>query len=98
MPGHYILEGLLVTQYAGDQTPIQASIGSPFWTYLGCDDKVEDGQAECFGSAENWVYATFDGIFVVEHIPGDIAYLVGLLVFTRVVTLLGLQFLNYRKT
>mmetsp|Transcript_27588 Transcript_27588/g.66312 ORF Transcript_27588/g.66312 Transcript_27588/m.66312 type:complete len:915 (-) Transcript_27588:593-3337(-) len=98
MPGHYILEGLLVTQYAGDQTPIQASIGSPFWTYLGCDDKVEEGQTECFGSAEDWVYATFDGIFVPENIPGDIAYLVGLLVFTRVVTLLGLQFLNYRKT
>lgn len=34
LPGHYILEGLLTTQFNNDNTPIEATTGSPFWQYL----------------------------------------------------------------
>jgi ABC-type multidrug transport system ATPase subunit/ABC-type multidrug transport system permease subunit len=99
LPGHYILEGLLVTQFNGDETPIAASPGSPFWDYLGCDEQIADEATEgCTGTAEEWVFATFGGIFIPDHIPGCIAYLVGLLVFSRIVALWALGNLNYRKT
>merc|ERR1712003_331406 len=35
LPGHYILEGLLTTQYENDNTQIQAQVGSPFYVSLG---------------------------------------------------------------
>ena len=34
LPGHYILEGLLTTQFNNDGTPIEATTGSFFWDYL----------------------------------------------------------------
>jgi len=98
MPGHYILEGLLVTQYYKDETPIEASTDSPFWDYLGCDQQIAEGATNCVGTAEEWVYASFEGAFVIEHVPGCIGYLIGMVVLTRIVTVYGLGYLNYRKT
>jgi ABC-type multidrug transport system ATPase subunit/ABC-type multidrug transport system permease subunit len=98
MPGHYILEGLLVTQFQGDTTQILASPGSLFWDFLGCDDHILESNPECSGTAEEWIYASFGGIFVPENIAGDILYLVSLLLLTRIVSLVALERLNYRKT
>lgn len=82
----------------GDQTAIQASTGTAFWNYLDCDEKIAGGATECFGTTEEWVFATFGGVFVPEHLPANVDYLVGLLVLTRLVMLAGLQFVNFRKT
>jgi ABC-type multidrug transport system permease subunit len=100
MPGHYIFEGLLVSQFDGDQTPIIASPGSPFWEFLGCDDKVGPGtlETECVGTADQWVFASFGGNFIPEHIPTNMAYLVILFVATRAITGFSLGALNYRRT
>jgi ABC-type multidrug transport system permease subunit len=94
MPGHYIFEGLIVSQFDGDQTPITASPGTPFWELLKCDDKP----TPCVGTAEQWVFATFQGNFLPEHLPADIIYLVCLFVVTRLVTGFALGTLNYRST
>jgi ABC-type multidrug transport system permease subunit len=72
-PGHYILEGLLVTQFNNDDTPIVATPGTSFWNFLGCNSQT---QTECVGTAEEWIYATFDGAFVIENIPKDVGYLI----------------------
>ena len=99
LPGHYILEGLLTTQFDGDDTPILASTGTAFWDYLIATDQcVDDFTVPCYGTAEEWIFSTFGGIFVIDHVPGCIAYLVGLLVLTRIVGLWALGNLNYRKT
>lgn len=95
MPGHYIFEGLIVSQFDNDKTPITASPGTPFWQFLACDDQIE---ATCVGTAEQWVFASFGGNFVPEHIPGNIIYLVILLVMTRIITALALAYLNHRRT
>jgi hypothetical protein len=98
MPGHYVVEGLLVSQFYQDATPIQASAGSNFWNYLGCDQQIENGATECTGSAEDWVYATFEGVWVIENIPANIGYLVGMVLLTRILTVFGLGYCNYRRT
>jgi hypothetical protein len=98
MPGHYILEGMLTSQFNGDDTQIEASAGSNFWNYLGCEEQFENGAKTCTGSAQDWVFATFDGAWVPEHIPANIAYLVGMVLLMRVLTVFGLGYLNYRRT
>jgi len=94
LPGHYILEGLLTTQYENDNTKITAQVGSPFYIYLGCDGSEE----ECIGTAEEWIIATFNGEFSRENVHYDIIYLVCMTILTRVVTVLALGHLNYRST
>jgi ABC-type multidrug transport system ATPase subunit/ABC-type multidrug transport system permease subunit len=98
MPGHYIFEGLLMTQYNNNDTPIQASTGSAFWDSLDCDSQIADGATECIGTAEQWVDATFAGVFSIDNIPVNIAYLVALLFTTRFITWWALGHLNYRST
>jgi hypothetical protein len=94
LPGHYILEGLLTTQYQNDTTEIKAAVGSPFYVSLGCDGSEE----KCSGHAEDWVNVTFDGTFSIDNVPYDIAYLVGMTILTRVVTVWSLGHLNHRST
>ena len=99
LPGHYILEGLMTTQYENDTTPIAAQPGSPFYDYLiGTDQCSGDIDEGCTGTAEEWVYATFDGEFSRANVPYDILYLVVATILTRVVTVWALGHLNYRST
>lgn len=98
MPGHYILEGLLMTQFDGDDQPIQASPGSAFWDSLDCDSQIAGGATECFGTASQWVNAEFAGVFSIDNVPVDIIYLVALLFFTRFITVWALGHLNFRST
>jgi ABC-type multidrug transport system permease subunit len=98
LPGHYILEGLLTSQFNNDPTLIEATPGTPFWDYLNCDSEVNAGQESCKGTAEEWIFATFEGEFVIENLPTDIGYLIGMVLVTRILTVFGLGHLNYRRT
>lgn len=94
MPGHYFNEGLIVSQYDGDDTPIEATPGSAFYESL---DQCVDPSIPCYGTAEEWVEANFPE-WSPNHIPWNILYLIGLIVFTRIVTFWALTSLNYRST
>lgn len=89
MPGHYILEGLLTTQFNNDDTPIEASIGSPFWEYLGCTEEP------CYGTAQQWIFVSFGGAFVFENVKWDVTYLVGAIILVRLIAYIALTRLNY---
>lgn len=97
-PGHYIFEGLIVSQYDNDLTPITATFGSPFYVFLNCETQLSEGATECIGTAEQWVYSTFAGIFIAEHLPWNIFYLVGMIFVSRGITAIALAKLNYRST
>merc|ERR1712021_299860 len=98
LPGHYILEGLLTTQYDGDETPITAQVDSPYWDYLQCTNALNGtGTAGCVGTAQDWITATFAGNFSRDNVPYDILYLVVVTILTRVATVWALGSLNYRS-
>jgi predicted branched-subunit amino acid permease len=97
-PGHYIFEGLIVSQYDNDNTPIVATFGSPFYIFVKCDEQFAQGATECIGTAEQWVYASFAGIFISEHLPWNIFYLIGVIIVSRGITAIALANLNYRST
>jgi hypothetical protein len=93
MPGHYFFEGLIVSQYNGDTSQIQASPGSLFWDSLGCPDT----SAPCYGEAQQWVAANFTA-WSYQNLPWNMLYMVLVFVFTRALTFYGLANLNYRAT
>ena len=95
-PGHYIMEGIFMTQYDGDDTPIQAQPGSPFYNSLPQCQDLQPGEI-CEGTAEQWIQASFTD-FDRDHIPYGIAYLVSFIVVTRLLAFYALTNLNYRST
>ena len=90
-PGHYIFEGIFMSQYNGDNTVIEASPGSPFFMSL---EDCRSGPP-CSGTAEQWVDANFTD-WSVDNIRWSILYLFVLVFLTRVVTLYALSRLDYR--
>jgi ABC-type multidrug transport system ATPase subunit/ABC-type multidrug transport system permease subunit len=100
-PLHYVLEGLLTSQFEGDNTPIVASLGSPFYEYTlekNCPNMKPDHSlpAECItGTAEDWIYASFGGMWVPEHIPYCVIYLIGAIVVAKFMAWYGLKEKNF---
>jgi len=91
-PGHYVFEGIIMSQYENDDTPILASPGTAFYTSLKCaSDQI------CEGTAEEWVASSFPD-WNVDNVPWNALYLIGVIIVTRVVTFWALTSLNYRST
>ena len=49
-----VFEALFTSQFNGDDTPIVASTGSLFYTFLGCS-----GDTECVGTASQCTFSHF---------------------------------------
>jgi ABC-type multidrug transport system permease subunit/energy-coupling factor transporter ATP-binding protein EcfA2 len=100
-PIHYIIEGLLTSQFRNDLTPIVASLSSPYYYYVlgkNCPNIPPDQipSVECtIGTAEDWIYVSFGGMWVPEHIPYNILYLVCAIIAAKVAALYGLKTKNY---
>ena len=92
MPGHYVLEGLVASQFHQDDTMIEANPGSPFFEFNNCTIDQED---KCTGTAEDWIFVSFGGAFQWENVPWNVLYLVGLLISARLITWFALTKLNY---
>lgn len=100
MPGHWIFEGIFMSQYRGDDTPIVASPGSQFYQALvtssGSESCNEDGDV-CVGTAEQWVAISFRD-FSPDNIKWDAVYLICLIILFRIIAFVALTTLNYRST
>ena len=100
-PLHYVLEGLLTSQFVNDQTPIAASYPSPFYDFVvkkncpGADNLNIPASCDLTGTAEEWIFSTFGGMWVPEHIKYDITYLVFAIVLAKIVTSYGLAMKNF---
>ena len=100
-PGHYVLEGLITSQFHEDNTPIEATPGSPFYNFLvaNSDAVVQcagvTGLSGLCGTAEDWIDYTFGGKFSFDNVPWNVLYLVCLVVGSRLITFIALGNLNY---
>ena len=99
-PLHYVLEGLLTSQFESDDTPIIADYQTPFYNYVtnkNCPgEDLSDPPAACItGTAEEWIYVSFGGLWVPQHIPYNILYLFGAIVVAKILTIYGLRQKNY---
>ena len=99
-PLHYVLEGLFTSQFQGDTTPIVATYGTEFYNWVLSENcpKVEDDPppVECYtGTAEEWIYVSFGGMWLPEHIPYCIGYCIGAVVVAKAMAMYGLKQRNY---
>jgi hypothetical protein len=90
-PGHYIFEGIIMSQYDNDDTPIIASAGSAFYSTLNCQPEVP-----CIGTAGAWVTSSFPE-WDVDHLFYDALYMIALIFVTRLITFFALTNLDYRS-
>ena len=93
MPGHWIMEGLFTSQFGSSQLPIEASVDSPFYVALGCNETT----TSCTGTAGEWLAVTFP-TFSEDNIKWDATFLIGIVVVTRAVSWFALTNFNYRAT
>jgi len=91
LPGHWIMEGLIISQFQGQQTQIEASPGTTFYKALNCTSEP------CYGSVGTWIDANFVD-WSHESIKWNVVYLIGLILLTRVIGLYALFNINYRST
>ena len=92
-PGHYVYEGLVITQFSGDRRPVAAVEGSDFFLYLGCDGR--NSTDVCFGTVGDYVDNFFGGRFTPDHLLQDIFVLALYLVSARVMTFFALKHFNF---
>jgi hypothetical protein len=96
-PGHYVFEGMTMSLFNDDPTPVVATPGSIFYEAT-CPQQNLAPNVECTGSVSAFVDVFFGGKFQVEHIWYDIFVLAVYLVLARVVTYYGLMKCNYMNT
>jgi len=90
-PGHYIYEGIFMSQYDGDDTIITATPGSDFFKALNCKYG-----SPCEGTADQWINALFVD-WSTDNIKWNVIFLVILIFFTRLTTLYALSNFDYRS-
>jgi ABC-type multidrug transport system permease subunit len=91
LPGHWIFEGLFMSQFTGDDTQIEATPGSPFYVGLDCENQP----SPCMGSVQDWVFINFSD-WSPSSIRWDVLYLVVVIVLWRSITFVALTRLDYR--
>ena len=100
-PLHYVMEGLVASQFNDDPTPITASVGSTFYDYTlekNCaqEDCCDGTNVDCYtGTAEDWIYVSFGGMWLPEHIWYCFLYLCGAVLVAKVLSIWGLKQKNY---
>ncbi len=95
-PGHYVFEGLIISQYWDDERTVEANTGSEFYNWLGCD-QLDNGEA-CEGTVEQYVWVFFGSKFNQANIYLDIFVLALFLILARVVTFFALRKFHYTNT
>lgn len=94
-PGHYVMEGLIMSQFKDDDTQIEASFGSAYFESLVAAGRCDETSTQCFGTAWEWVLVAFGENWSTDHIPWNILYLIGLAILSRLVTYYALTNFNY---
>mmetsp|Transcript_18426 Transcript_18426/g.27360 ORF Transcript_18426/g.27360 Transcript_18426/m.27360 type:complete len:1393 (-) Transcript_18426:1399-5577(-) len=95
-PQHYVIEGILLSQYQNSDARITPFPGSPFFEYVASVCNVSDPTNDCTGTAEEWFEATFDGYWSADNLLSDTMYLLGAIVLLRIAMVWGLTFVDLR--
>lgn len=93
----------MASQFEDDMTPITPSYGTDYYQYVRenyCPEVPSGNQlpSDCTGTAEDWLYVSFGGWWVPEHLPWNVLYLFGAVLVTKCLSLYGLTSKNYLAT
>jgi len=88
-PLHYVVEGLLVSQYYSSQLAVEAIPGGSWYTAMQCTG------SPCYGTPYEFLLFRFGGFFNIAHLPWNVLYLVCFVAFSKIAKLFALQHFNY---
>jgi len=88
-PLHYVVEGLLMSQFTGSDLQIEATSESSWYVALQCTE------SPCYGSPSEFLEWRFGGFFDPGHIPWNALYLILVIVTFKCIKMVALQKLNY---
>mmetsp|Transcript_3054 Transcript_3054/g.4361 ORF Transcript_3054/g.4361 Transcript_3054/m.4361 type:complete len:251 (+) Transcript_3054:1980-2732(+) len=97
-PGHYILEGLVSSQFHNDDTPITPNLGSEFCFFVADASNGECSISNCYectGTAEDWIHISFGNEFQFDNLGYDVIYLFCAIIVIKYITYVALMKLNY---
>jgi hypothetical protein len=98
LPGHYFLEGMIMSQFANDESLIEATPGSPFYLSLVEEGECTEGQeGPCEGTIGQWIDVSFTD-WNESNVKWNALYLAGLIILSRLITFYALTNINYRAT
>lgn len=99
-PGRFAFEGILMSQFKDEDQLVVAQSGSPFYFYLGCDDRNSTALTEsCTSTMEDYVINYYtSGRFSPDNFWLDLGCLLGYLVLARFLTWFALKKFNYVNT
>jgi hypothetical protein len=102
-PGRFAYEGLVMSQFDGNDREIIAQTNSPFYFYLGCGAYTGDGTAlpvsgSCVGTFDQYVTFFFGGLFTKQNFWLDVGVLLGYMTLARALTWFSLKKFNYTNT
>ena len=87
-----------MSQFADDDSEIEASPGSPFYTSLVDDGTCTQVPDEpCEGTIGQWIDVSFSD-WSESNVPWNSLYLAGLIILSRLTTFYALTRINYRAT
>lgn len=95
-PGRFALEGLVITQFADNDTPVFPRFASPYFFYLNCT--LDEIPEECPGTIDDYVNYFFGGRFSLDHFWMDVFVLLGYMILAKFVTEFALWKFNYVNT
>jgi len=112
-PGHYVYEGLIVSQFTGDDRLVVANDLSEYQRWItalpaeerpycppveSCEDTQYCCPTDCCGTVEQYMDSFFGGYFNSGNLLQDVLVLGLFLVTARVLTYFSLRFFNYVST
>lgn len=112
-PGHYVFEGLIVSQFTGDYRLVTTNAGSAYGDWVRalpaenrpycpsvqpCEDTQYCCPTDCCGTVEQFMDSFFGGFFNAGNLLQDILVLGVFLVAARIMTYYSLKFFNYTST
>lgn len=94
--GHYVYESMVMALYTDNTETVIATVGSDFYEYLEQNSAdCAEGQANCTGTAEEYVNVFFGGEFTRQHQLRNALILGGTLVLARVLTWVALKYIRF---
>jgi hypothetical protein len=107
-PGRFALEGLVVTQFAGNEGPVIPQYASPYFFYLNCTADISPDQLpfsaeealpmDCLGTIDDYVNYFFGGRFTIDNFWIDVVVLLAYMILAKFVTEFALWKFNYVNT
>ena len=108
-PGHYVFEGLIVSQFTGDYRLVTTNAGSAYGDWVRalpaenrpycpsvqpCEDTQYCCPTDCCGTVEQFMDSFFGGFFNAGNLLQDILVLGVFLVAARIMTYYSLKFFH----